>query len=157
MTDFSGANKTLRDAQPRQMIDSGDVYGKLRFAFDKFDLAVEGDGTALVGADTIKLMTIPKGARVVGLEINSEDLGGTGTMKAGYAVSEDAVEAADDDAFGALIDFSGAHAHFRLGDDADAAGINKVFDADVEVTLIPDADFSGTTGLIEVTLTYVVE
>jgi hypothetical protein len=164
MTDFSGANKALRDSSPEKKINNGDVYGKVRSAFDKFDLAVEGDGTLLETADTIKLVKIPKGSRVVGLEINSTDLGGTGTMNIGWAASAELnssgspVEVADPDGFAAADGgFSGAAYHFRLGNDVDAAGINKIFDAEVELTLIPAANFSATSGLIEVVLHYVVE
>jgi hypothetical protein len=158
MTAFSGANKTNRDADPIVKSSIGDDYGRIRCAYDKFDIAVEGDGSALVTADTVTLVKIPKGARVVGLEINSDDLGGTGTMNIGWAASSDGVEAADADGFAAAdANFSGADYHFRLGNDPDAAGIFKKFDAEVELTLIPAANFNGTTGVIKVALYYVVE
>jgi hypothetical protein len=153
MADYKAVNKTNRDAEPSVKAGVGEELTSSKFSYDAYTVAV-----ALNDADTVTFMKIPKGARVLNVELLTPDLGGTGTIDLGWAVSADGVEAADDDGFGVQIDVSQVGGiHYRLSDQSGLPGAFKKFDAEVEVVAtVEDANLVNTGGKIEVLIEYVM-
>jgi len=153
MADYKATNKTNRDAEPSVNANPGEEYVRKFISYDSFTITA-----ALLNSssDTITFMKIPKGARVLDLQLVCGDLGGTGTMNIGWAASSDGVEVADPDGFGAAVDLSGQANHYKLSDQVGLAGTFKKFSAEVEVQLAVAADFTATSGDIEVLVEYAV-
>jgi len=106
----------------------GNVRGRVRaFYFEVTGAAVQAI------ADTLTLLRLPAGSRVVGWDIQIPSTGTTGICKIGNLVSADAVVAADDDAFGSGYDAGGAAVLAKPA--AGHAGHLKRFASEVDVVL----------------------
>ena len=106
----------------------GNVAGRVRQMFFSITPA------AVTGtSDIIKLAVIPAGARVVGWKILIPSTGSTGIFALGNAVSDDAAEAADADAFGASYDAGGQAV--LVQPDSTNAGLFKKFVSPVDLQL----------------------
>ncbi len=153
MTDFYGANNTLTRNVPREMIGVGDYAGRVRSSYDSYTFAA-----VLTTSDSLKMMLIPQGARVVDLHVRSDDLGTTGLLNIGWDASADGGEAADADGFFAALDVKAAAIHTSILHAATSpAGLFKKFTEPVRVAIVPTENTTATSGDIELLLMYVLE
>ncbi len=155
MTAYYGVNATLRDQTvPSGKVGVGEERGRLRVAYDEW--AVPAAVIAI--SSTVDLFEIPKGARVLNAFCAAPDQGTTGTGKLGWLVSDDAVEAADDDGLVASIDFKTNAALTSGGSTSGvAAGIGKKFTAKVRAQLTITEAFDAGTGTIKCWALFVIE
>lgn len=98
LTTVLGANLTNKEAEPSVKIDASQDYGKLRVMYDSYTVdAADEIGTS----GLIRLMTIPKGGRLIEAEVSMPASGATGLFDLGWAASAEldedgtTVEAAD--------------------------------------------------------------
>lgn len=128
LTTVSGANYAHTQASPPEMIPAKEQYGRVRHLYDSYTLAT-GDNFGTSGL--INMMKIPKGARVIGGQFVSPDLGTTGIVDIGWAASDDAVEAADADGLFVAVDIGGVAGNSYMN--GAVAGWQKTFAAEVQV------------------------
>lgn len=116
--------------KPSEKIEAVYNRGKVRFLYDEITFSGE---VAL--NDVIKMFEIPENALVKNVRVISPDLGTTGAFKIGWAASEDAAEAADDDGFftAASLDFVGGAEDQEIANSV--AGFLKKFASKVRVQL----------------------
>jgi hypothetical protein len=109
-------------------LSPGNLGGRVRQLYFSFT------GVAVIATtDFIKLCKLPAGARVIDYKIAFPDMGTTGVFKLGNAASSDAVEAADDDAFGSGITVTSAVLHVPA---IAHAGLLKKFSSEVDIQLV---------------------
>jgi hypothetical protein len=139
MASLYGVNATKRDVNvPSDKIPPGEVRGISRIAFDYYVAA-----GALSNGDVINFMKLPKGARIIKAEVVADDLGTTGTGKLGWAASSDGLEAADDDALIASLDFNTAAARTQMA--LEAAKFHEMLaEVQVQLTLTAATTAAGT-------------
>jgi hypothetical protein len=160
MTDFYGVNNTLSQQNvPSEKIGPGEQSGRLRVAYDSYTFSA-----ALTTSDALYMMKIPKGARVIDVIVDSDDLGTTGDLNIGWEASPEldssgsAVEAADADGFFAALDVNAAALVTSINKvGTSTAGYLKKFDAEVQVVIVPSENTTATSGSIALTVLYVVE
>lgn len=156
MTVYYGSNATKRDNQNiKALIGPGETAGRLRVAYDSYALTADLVG----GTDTIRMMKLPKGARVIDVILEFDDLDGSGgTLDVGWEASADAVVSADPDGFLANVDVATAAGLVTMQDDQPTLdGLFKQFDAEVQVTISPDGDTDATSGNIKLCILYVTD
>jgi hypothetical protein len=155
MADYYGINHTLAYRnEPSEKIDPGEQFGRVRVAFDSIDLSSQA---AITTSDTVSLMKIPAGARVLEVVLASADVGTTGDANLGWAASADAVEAADADGFLVAVDINAAADVHKMTDQANVPGQFKKFASEVTETMTPSENFTATSGLLEVAVYYIKE
>lgn len=153
MADLYGVNATKLRNVPEEKIPTGEQSGKLRVAYDKYSLA------AAISTDTINLMLIPKGARIIDVVVKFADLSsGSGTLDVGWAASSDAVESADDDGFFNELAVGSAGCKSIVDTNASIVGHLKKFDAECRLIITNGGtSCDATSGDIEVTVLYTME
>ena len=77
MSDVNGVNMAAVEAGDKAGV--GEVSGNVKYLADSYVFSAN----VFALADRIKIGTVPKGARIVGGHINSEDLGTTGGFSLG--------------------------------------------------------------------------
>ena len=153
MTVFYGVNATSRDVSvPSVKIPRGEVAGRIQVAYDEYTL---GSGS-LTTSDSLRLMFIPKGARVHDIRIVAPDCGGSGAINVGWLASADAAEAANATGFFSALTVSSAATISNLDEVASAAGAMKQFSSAVQVVIVPSTNCTATSGTIKVAVYYVV-
>jgi hypothetical protein len=155
MTDFRGVNNTLAFSDvPSQKIPAGEQAGRLRVAYDEYDLA---DSAALDTTDVIKFMEIPAGARIHEVILVHPDVGTTGDANLGWAASADGGETADPNGFLAAVDLNAAAGSHLMSSQLGVPGKGKEFSEAVEVQLVPTEIFTAVVGIIKVTILYTLD
>ena len=154
MTDFYGVNATKRDnSVPSQKIAPGEVNGRVRMAYDEYTFTAVIETT-----DSLKMMEIPEGARVLEVYIKSDDLGTAGDINVGWEAGATATEAADPDGFFAALDVNAAPIGVTMtATDGTVAGFMKKFEEKVRVVIVPTENTTATSGTIKLAVTYVVD
>lgn len=155
MASLYGVNETLRRSVPSSKIPEGEQAGRLRVAYDTYELVAD-----VASGDVLYLSKIPKGARVIQVLVGTDDLDGSGgTLDIGWAASADGVEAADPDGFLANIDVATAADNFdMLSNKAGPIdGVFKKFASEVQLTVTFDGDTDATSGTISVVVQYVLD
>lgn len=144
-----GVNHTLKYINvPSEKVKAKEETGKVRLAYDSFVFDAE-----LAVTDVIKLMKLPKGAKVVDAIVKAPSLGATGIFDLGYEAN--GVDAADTNGFVSAADFGGAAAAKRM---ATEDGVFKEMGAESQVILTCTELTAAATGLkIEVAVFYVLE
>lgn len=140
-------------AVPSAKIDSPDAGGDVKIAYFEYVATASIPATS----DVIKLCILPKGARVLDVEISSPDMGTTGAINVGWAASSElgstgsAVEAANATGFMAALDINTAAVVANMSDvsGAAAAGYLKKFSATVDVQIAPSTIWTATSGTIK--------
>jgi len=152
MASFYGDNATKRDvSEPSTKIDSQDQHGRLRVAYDSFDLA------AVIGtSDILYMQKLPAGAKVYEVEVNSDDLGTTGVLDIGWGASAEGGEAADADGFYASLDVKTA-AVARQKYANTVAGFQKKFTEEVTIQISASEATSASSGNINLAIFYSVD
>ena len=152
MATLFGANYTKKFVSvPSEKVHGKEHSGKVRMAYDKYTFVQD----AVSGA-TIKMMKLPKGAKVVDCIVKCPSLGTTGIFSLGYEAN--GVDVADLDGFllATSIDVGGQAVLGRatLG----SAAIFKDFAAETQVVLTQTEDTTLANGLaIEVAIFYTME
>lgn len=148
-----GANYTKAFiTNPPAMVDQGESGGKVKCVYDSYTLpasVIDTGDVVILGA-----AKIPKGAKVVDATLKCDSLGTTGILVLGYAASDDAVEAADVDAF-ITADAGGQAVMGKPA--AGAAGIFKEFAADVKLRLGCTEISTNTDVKIDVAVFYILD
>ena len=80
---------------PKVKVDAKDYGGRERVSFDEHTFVAN---VVAIG-DVLNLGAIPKGARVLDVEVYSGDLGTTGVFDLGYSAGDEGLETADPNAF----------------------------------------------------------
>ena len=140
---------------PKTNFPTGDVGGVMRCLYGEYDLSA-----AIVSADQVYFFKIPKGARVIGGYLFSDDLGNTITAEVGWNASADgSTEAADTDGFMNAVDLNAAAICVDLiGQTATGRpGIGKKFAAEVDCVLTAEATGTATSGTVRLCLYYVLD
>lgn len=153
MATVYGTNATKRLVNvPQDMIAANAQHGSVRMCYDIYTLTAD-----LAAADIIVMGQIPAGARVVGYWMKFSDLDVTGgTLNLGYGASADAVESASAAAFLSAVDVTSAGTKSQ-NDQANMAGLGKLFASPVNVQVATVGDTDATSGTIEVCIYYVVD
>jgi len=151
MAEFYAANNTIAyQTSPSGKIAPGEQGGRLRVAYDSFDLE------AVTTSDTVDFMKIPAGARVLDVICYIPDTGGTSSTLVGWSASADGGEAADPNGFITATDTSGQDQKLEVV--IAAAGVGKKFTEEVTLQLAPTvANWTSTSGTIHVFLEYIKE
>lgn len=154
MATFYGVNATKRENQTiKQLIGPGDVAGRVRVARDTFELSAD-----LAAADTIRMMELPEGARVLDAILFFDDLDAAGgTLDVGWEAGAGAVEAADADGFLSAVDVTSAGLTTMQDDQPTRPGFDKLFSEAVQVAVTVLGDTDATSGTITLYLYYVVD
>lgn len=153
MTNYYGVNQTAAyQTSPPAKFGLGEMGGRLRVAFDSFAVTA-----ALTTSDTLYLMKIPKNARVMDAVVSSADLGGTGTMNIGWQAGSTGAEAASATGFYSALDLSGQAVIASLIEVASASGMHKRFSEEVQVVMVPAANFSATSGTVSMAIYYILD
>ena len=147
-------------AVPAAKVDAPDAAGSVKIMY--FDYTITS--TTPATSDIIKLGVLPKGARVLDVEISAPDLGTTGALNVGWAASGEltsagvAVEAANASGFFAALDVNTAAATQNMSDVAGAsvAGYLKKFAASVDVQMAPSTVWTVTSGTIKGFVKYAI-
>lgn len=137
LTDVYGVNATKRDVtRPAEKVPANEQYGRVRVLYDEYtvDTADEFGTSGL-----IKMMKIPKGARLVGARVVCPATGATGIFDVGWAAGAKGVELADADGIFAAQDPGDAAVDAQMA--GTVAGFNKTFEEEVQV----EVDFSEAT------------
>ena len=155
MATYYGANATKRANQAiPALIGPGEVAGRLRVAYDSFALSADLVG----GTDTIRMMTLPAGARVHNVQLYFDDLDASGgTLNVGWEASADAVESASAAGFLSAVDVTSAGLVDMVDDQPTVAGMFKQFSAPVQVTIAPSGDTDATSGNIKLAVFYTTD
>lgn len=85
MTAFKSTQETKRTATPPKMLSTDEMKGRIRVAY--FDFTTPADGVAI--GDTVDLVTLPKGARILGGRSAYEAMGAGATMQIGVSGDAD--------------------------------------------------------------------
>ncbi len=134
LTTVKGVNRTLLENNPSEKLDVTQNYGRLRVLVDSYTVGTADEfGTS----GLIRMMTIPKGARLIDAHVSMEAAGATGIFDVGWAASAElsggtAVEAAAADGIFAAVD-PGAAAINKQVMSSTVEGYLKKFGAAVEV------------------------
>ena len=151
MADLYGVNRTLLNNVPEQKIPAGEQSGRLRVAYDSYTTA------GAIGSDVIHLMKIPKGARILDIRVKHGAHGNSGTFDIGWLASDDAVESEDLDGFFNELAVGSVGSNGMEISTVNAAGINKKFGAEVQVTARKGATNTDTAAEIALAIFYVID
>lgn len=155
MTDFHGVNATkLLVNVPSDKAAVGERNGRKRYIYDSFtfDAIIDTTDRLLVGAK------IPAGARVTDVKLQHPDMGTTGDFNIGWLASDDGVEVADADGFGAAVDVNAAAGSYSMFEDQpQAGGMYKKFTREVQPLIVPSEITTATSGTIDIEIEYVVD
>ena len=154
LTTVYGVNNTKTNVTlPTVKVPACEAGGRVRHLYDAYTV---GAGDDFGTSGLVKLMTIPKGARVVGMQLVCPDLGTTGQFEVGWAASaESGAEIADPNGFFTTVTATSAVDSNMSGA---LPGWNKTFSEAVEVQI----DFTQATDVaagltIKISLLYVLD
>ena len=151
MADLYGVNRTLLNNVPEQKIPAGEQSGRLRVAYDSYTTA------GAIGSDVIHLMKIPKGARILDIRVKHGAHGNSGTFDIGWLASDDAVESEDTDGFFNELAVGSVGSNGMEISTVNPVGINKKFDAEVQVTVRKGATDTSAAKEIALAIFYVID
>jgi hypothetical protein len=151
---YSAEYKKAHVDIPKQMLSQNEQGGKLIIARAKHTFA--GEPSAL---DKIKMIKLPKGAKVIEAIVHSPDLGTTGVFNLGYSAPANGAFVGDLDAFIPTVTVTSAVSGLRMSSQvAGLAGrgleLTEEVDVEFHVATVTDA----ADGLaIELELHYVLK
>jgi hypothetical protein len=160
MANLDGANfkKAFVD-KPSEKIDAGDQNGRLRVAYEEYDL--DTLGVVVAAGDIIRGPRLPKGCRVHNAYVESPSMGATGIFDLGWAdVVDDSgtvIDAADQNGFVDQADAGGQAVLKSMRDTLGSAGQYKRFTEEVPVQIECTEVTVAITGVIKLSIEYSVE
>jgi len=141
MADFSSSNYTLAyDNQPSSKLDVTEQHGRVRRAYAEYTLLAE-----LLITETISMLKLPAGARVVDSRISAPSDGTTGQLDVGWI--DNGSDGADDDGlFDGLseADTGGGAVDSKIA--STSAGYNKKFSKETEFQITALEATTASTG-----------
>jgi hypothetical protein len=141
MADKYGVNYTKQYVNvPSEKIPAGEQYGRIHVAYDEFDCSA-----AIATDDTIYLMKLPAGSRVIDAKITFTALSNSGVLLVGTA--------ADPNAYLDAVAVNAAGANQM---DAEAGALVKN-SAETQVLMTATTATSATSGTIRLAIFYVVD
>lgn len=130
-------------AVPKTEISVKDYNGKVRSIYATWVPAAE-----LAVSDIVKLAKLPAGAKLIYAHAVIPDSGATGTIHVGWAASDNAVEAADNDGVFASLAPGAAAINAEMNMNSSTAGVHKTFaaavDLQIECTVVTTAATGAT-------------
>lgn len=154
LTTVYGANHTLAyQNSPPSMVPANEWYGRVRHLYDSYTVGASDEfGTS----GLIKMMKIPKGARLIDAQVVCPATGATGVFDIGWAAGATAAEAADADGIFVGIDPGAAAVDANMA--GTVAGWNKTFSEEVQVQIDCTEATAAMAGLtIKLSLLIVVD
>ena len=150
MTAYYGDQATNRDVTvPSVKLDVSLNHGRVRRAYDSITLSAE-----LTTADTIDMMKLPAGARVVDARFIAPSDGTSGQYNIGW--TSNGTDAADADGLFALADTGAGAVDSKIG--GTLAGYNKKFAAETLIQISVAEDTTASSGdTLELEVFYVVD
>lgn len=157
MAALYGANATKRDVNvPSEKIEVSEQHGRVRRAYDSYTVTA----SEITSGDTIDMMKLPAGAKIVNARIIAPvDGGGTpaGILNIGW--TDNGVDGADADGLfvgASQVDFgAGAIDNKLLGT---SPAYNKKFSAETLIQMVSTETSAGSSGnVIELEVFYVVD
>jgi len=146
MANLYGSNYTKAFINvPSEKIEPGEFAGKMKVAYDEYDL--DGLGVVLAANDIIYLMKIPAGARILEAIIDSPSLGTTGIVQLGTI--------ADPDRYIASADAGGQAVRARMPEGAD--GAFEELSVETQLALKCTEISTEITGIVKVSVHYVMD
>ena len=95
MASYYGVNNTKQYVNiPSEKIPAGEQYGRIHIAYDEYTTAATGGASTIETADTIAVMKLPAGARIIDATMVHEDFGGSGVLELGITGDVDYLLAA---------------------------------------------------------------
>ncbi len=141
---------------PESKIHQGEQRGRVRLAYDKYDLSV--DAATVATTDVIYMQKIPAGARVIDAWLKFGDLGTTGTCDIGWQASSAGGETADADGLFAAVDMkTAADALVGMNSVASPPAMFHLFTEEVQCVIVFSEATTATTGTIELGILYVID
>jgi len=130
---------------PSAKIEPGEYAGKMKVAYDEYDL--DGLGVVLAANDIIYMMKIPAGSRILDAVISSPSLGTTGIVQLGTI--------ADPDRYIASADAGGQAVRAKMP--AGAAGEFEELAVETQLALKCTEISTEITGIVKVAVYYVMD
>lgn len=151
---YSAEYEKAHNDFPAQKLNQNEQGGKLLFAQASHTF----DGEPSLN-DVIKMIKLPKGAKVVDAIVYAPDLGTTGVLKLGHSASADGSIVANDDAFIPSINVTAAVSGLKMSEQvAGIAGRGQVFDQEVDIEFLVSTATDAADGLtIVLELFYVMQ
>jgi len=129
---------------PKQMLSQNEQGGKLIIAQAKHTF----DGEPSLN-DVIKMIKLPKGAKVIEAIVHSPDLGTVGVLKLGYSASANGALLGDNDAFIPSIDVTAAVSGLKMSAQvAGLAGRGLELTEEVDVEFLVSTATDAADGLV---------
>ena len=135
---------------PSEKLDTNELHGRVRIAY--------ADYTAAGAQETINLFKLPDGARIIGGRVNHANLGTSTTLSVGHAEYVNAAGttvALDVDEYNAAAATTSVAA--RNIATTTALGENSIVDAPDGLVITATTAGGAATGLITVSMTYVLD
>lgn len=155
LTTVYGVNNTKTNITlPTVKVPASEAGGRVRHLYDEY---TPGTGDEFGTSGLIKMMTIPKGARVIDAQVVCPATGATGIFDIGWAASaESGAVTADADGFFVGIDPGAAAVDANMA--GTVAGWNKTFDEAVVVQVdCTEATASMATLTLKLSILYVLD
>lgn len=141
---------------PSSKIDKGEQIGRVRVAYDRFDLATIA--AVLAVNDTVLGPKLPAGSKVLDAAVKSVSMGATGIFDFGWQAN--GVDAADPNGLVDQAD-AGGQAVYKLGSTPPVgpatAGVLKDFSVETQTELLVTEATANSTGVVEMFVWYVVD
>lgn len=150
MAEYYGSNYTKNFVNvPATLSNPGEQKAKIHFAYDEYVAA-----GALALNDTIKMMKLPKKARVIDVVLASSDLGTVGTLDVGWEAN--GTESADDNGFLNAVDVNAAAQTISMQEQNYMPGQFVQFSAETQIAIKVSAA-TDAAGTIKLGVYYVVD
>lgn len=147
-----GANHTKAYVNvPAEQFGVGEMNGKVHVAFDSFAY-LAANGQYEVG-DVIKLMKLPKGARVLEVIASGPSQGTTGIFEVGWDTLPSGT-VGDSDGFIDALDLGGQAATDSITEELNVPGMFKKFDEEAQVIMTCTEASDTADGTISVAVIY---
>ena len=152
MSSLYGVNYTKSEVNvPSEKLPIGDLGGRVRMSLDSHTFAANVFATT----DELFMNRIPKGAKIIDVIVECEDLGTTGILNIGHDGGDNGNETADADAFFAAQDVKAAAIRAKLS--SQVAGSFKDFGDDCFLKIVPTENTDAASGKkISVCVLYVI-
>lgn len=125
----------------------------IRAVYDTYAIAAD-----TAAGDKIYMGKLPKGARVIDVQVSFADLDASGgTMDVGYEYNAAGNALTDDlNAFGDAIDITSAGSYTMAAEGANLPGVGYEIEGDADIVISSNADWDATSGTIKCCVLYIM-
>jgi hypothetical protein len=155
MANFYGSNATnILNTNPTAKAGVGEQGGLMKIAYDSITFT-----TDLTTSDTLYLMKLPKGARLLDCVAKFSDLGSTGLFNIGWQAGATGAETANASGFFSSLDVKTAADVLSARDNAASpAFMHKQLLEEVQVVVVPsESTNSATSGTFSLHVEYIID